>query len=41
MDLEHPAEIWWGTYLKLRRRCEAGEGTAEDRKTMDLPAVRE
>ena len=42
-DLERPAEIWWGGggYLKLSRECGAGEETVEDRKTTDLPAVRE
>ena len=41
-DLERPAEMWWG---QITQRAggggEAGEETAEDRKTTDQPAVRE
>ena len=43
-DLERPAEMWWGTN---RRESwgggggEAGEETVEDRKTTNLPVVRE
>ena len=36
-DLEHPVAIWAGQ----RREGETGEETVEDRKTTDLPAVRE
>ena len=39
-DLERPAEIWWGQIAE-RAGGEAGEETVEDRKTTDLPAVRE
>ena len=42
-DLVRPAEIWWG-YIADRARGEGGETgeeTVEDRKTTNLPAVRE
>ena len=39
-DHERPAEIWGGQ-IADRARGEAGEETIEDRKTTDLPAVRE
>ena len=39
-DLERPAEMWWGR-IRESRGGEAGEETVEDRKTTDLPAVRE
>ena len=41
VDLERPAEIWWEQIADRAERGETGEGTAEDRKTTDLPAVRE
>ena len=31
VDLEHPAEIWVGTYLRQSRWGETGEETVEDR----------
>ena len=41
-DLERPAEMWWG---QIAERAggggKAGEETVEDRKTTDLPVVRE
>ena len=40
-DLERPAEIWWGQISDRAGRGETGEETVEDRKTTDLPAVRE
>ena len=43
-DLECPAEIWgvWGrTYLRAGGREQEGEKMEEDRKTTNLPAVRE
>ena len=41
MDLERPAEIW-GRHISDRAGGgEAGEEMVEDRKTTDLPAVRE
>ena len=39
-DLEYPAEIWGGTYLRQSRGSKAGEELAEDRKATDLPEVR-
>ena len=39
-DLERPAEIWWGK-IADRARGKTGEEMVEDRKTTDLPAVRE
>ena len=43
VDLELPGEIWWG---QIAERAgvgwgEAGEEMVEDRKTTDVPAVRE
>ena len=41
VDIEHPTEIWGGgTYGRQSRGDETGEEMAEDRKTTDLPAVR-
>ena len=41
-DLERLAEIWGGgTYRIQSGGSEAREETVEDRKTTDLPAVRE
>ena len=40
-DLECPAEIWGGEITDRAGGAEAGEETVEDRKTTDLPAVRE
>ena len=41
-DLERPAEIWgMGAYCRQSREDETGEETVEDRKTTDLPVVRE
>ena len=45
-DLERPAEIWGGGeeggHISDRAMSgEAGEETVEDRKTTDLPTVRE
>ena len=41
-DLEHPVEIWWGHIADRAEGWEqTGEETVEDRKTTDLPAVRE
>ena len=39
-DLERPVEIWWGQFADTAGG-ETGEETVEDRKTTDLPAVRE
>ena len=41
VDLERPAEIWRGTYHRESRGRKTGEEMVEDRKTTDLPAVRE
>ena len=41
MDLERPAEMWWGQIAERAGGGETGEETVEDRKTTDLPAVRE
>ena len=38
VDLEHPAEMWWGQ-IGERAGGEAGEETVEDRKTTDQSAV--
>ena len=41
-DLERPAEVWWGQIAdKAGGGDETGEETVEDRKTTDLPVVRE
>ena len=40
-DLERPTEIWWGQIADRAVGGETGEETVEDRKTTDLPAVRE
>ena len=41
-DLERPAEIWWGQIADTAGEGgETGEEMVEDRKTTDLPAVRE
>ena len=44
-DLERPAEIWWGQIADRAGggggRGKTGEETVEDRKTTDLPALRE
>ena len=45
-DLERPAEIWGGgggvgTYLRAGRQGQEGEEMVKDRKTTNLPAVRE
>ena len=40
-DLDRLAEIWWGKIADRAGRGETGEETVEDRKTSDLPAVRE
>ena len=40
-DLERPAEIWWGQIADAAAGGETGEEMEEDRKTTDLPAVRE
>ena len=40
VDLERPAEMWWGQIAeRAGEGGEAGEETAEDRKTTDQPAV--
>ena len=39
-DLERPAEIWWG-HIANTAGGKTGEETVEDRKTTDLPAMRE
>ena len=40
-DLDRPAEIWWGQIADRAGGGATGEETVEDRKTTDLPAVRE
>ena len=40
-DHERPAEIWEGHIADRARGGQAREDTVEDRKTTDLPAVRE
>ena len=43
VDLEPPAEIWWGQIADRAGGWgggETGEETVEHRKTTDLPAVR-
>ena len=40
-DLEHTVEIWVVTYLRQSRWGKATEEMVEDRKTIDLPLVRE
>ena len=40
-DRERPAEIWWGQIADTAAGGETGEETVEDRKTTDLPVVRE
>ena len=40
-DLERPEEIWWGQITDTAGGGETGEETVEDRKTTDLPVVRE
>ena len=40
-DLECPVEIWWGQIADRAGGGKTGEETGEDRKTTDLPAVRE
>ena len=41
-DVEHPEEIWWGHIAdRVGVGGETREETVEDRKTTDLPAVRE
>ena len=40
-DLERPVEIWWGQIADRAEGDETGEETVEDRKTTDLPVVRE
>ena len=42
-DLVHPAEIWGGGISQTEQgwECEGREETVEDRKTTDLPVVRE
>ena len=40
-ELERPAEIRGGTDSRQSRGCEATEEMVEDRKTTDLPVVRE
>ena len=39
-DLERPAEIWWGQIADTAGG-ETGEEMVEDRKTADMPPVRE
>ena len=41
VDLERPAEIGWGQIADRAGGHETGQETVEDRKTTDLPAVRE
>ena len=41
MDLEHPEEIWLGHITDKAEGSQTREDTVEDRKTTDLPAVRE
>ena len=38
VDLECPAEMWWGQIAE-RAGSETGEETVEDRKNTDQPAV--
>ena len=40
-DLEHPAEIYSRKRAQTEQGGKAGEEMVEDRKTTDLPAVRE
>ena len=40
-DLERPVEMWWGQIGEREQGGKAGEETVEDRKTTDLPAVRD
>ena len=40
-DLEHPAEIWWGHITDKAEGGETGEEMVEDRKTTELPVVKE
>ena len=41
-DLEHPAEIWGGEDIsQTKQGGETREEMIEDRKTTDLPALRE
>ena len=40
-DLERPAEIWGGHIAYRAGEDETREETVEDRKSTDLPAVRE
>ena len=40
-DLELPAEIWWGQITERAGGGETVEEMVEDRKTTDLPVVRE
>ena len=40
-DIERPTEIWWGQIADRAGGCETGEEKVEDRKTTDLPVVRE
>ena len=41
-DLVHPAEIWWGQIADTAGvGGKSGEETVEDRKTTNLPVVRE
>ena len=41
VDLEHPADIWGGDISQTEHGGKSGKETGEDRKTTDLPAVRE
>ena len=41
VDLERPAEIWWGQIVDTAEGGETVEETVEDRKTTDLTVVRE
>ena len=40
-DLERLAEIWWGQIADRAGGGETEEETVKDRKTTDLPVVRE
>ena len=40
-DLECPAEIWWGQITDTAGGSETRDEMVEDKKTTDLPAVRE
>ena len=40
-DLVRPAEIWWGHIADKAGGGETREETVKDKKTTDLPTVRE